>query len=145
MYRPDGQARLEVVHATNDYTLVVAVVESIVSILTFPRFFVFQGMDFMLPVFAVVKYLDIFKRHRLHFIPHLKAFTIHTLILEATEPAFAWCVVPTISFTAHRSGHAEFLQLVLECMASVGHARAAVSAFEFNMNGLDHNQHLRIN
>ncbi len=47
------------------------------------------------------------------------ANAMHTLVLEAVEPALRRCVIPAIPLSAHRAGHAVFLEFVLKRLAGV--------------------------
>jgi transposase InsO family protein len=42
---------------------------------------------------------------------------MNTLVLQAVEEALGDRIVPAVALSAHRAGHAEFLELGLECMA----------------------------
>ena len=59
-----------------------------------------------------------------------------SLVLETVKPAFSWCVVPAISFAAHRARHAKFLELVLKADFYFTHPYASWErGTDENMNG----------
>ena len=72
----------------------------------------------MLPL-PIVEDLDVLEASGLHFGVAGLSNSMHALVLEAVEPAFCRCVIPSIAFPAHRAGHAIFLELVLKGMAGV--------------------------
>jgi len=67
----------------------------------------------------VVKYLDVFKRHGYPLVPCFEAFTVHSFVFEATEPAFGRGVIPAVALAAHGTNHAVHLQLGLKYEAGI--------------------------
>ena len=72
----------------------------------------------MLP-FSVVKRFDVFKGGRLDLGVCGVANAMHSLVLEAVEPTLRRRVIPAVPLSAHRAGHAVFLEPVLKCLAGV--------------------------
>lgn len=72
----------------------------------------------MLPL-AVVEDLDVLEAGGLHVSMSGIANAMHPLVLEAVEPALRRRVIPAVSLSAHRAGHAVFCELVLKGMAGV--------------------------
>ena len=67
----------------------------------------------------VIKHLDVLEARCLHFRVSSVTKAMHSLILEAVEPALRRRIVPAIPFPTHRASHAVFLELVLKRMAGV--------------------------
>ena len=67
----------------------------------------------MLPL-PVVEDLDVLEAGSLHVGMSGIADPMHPLVFEAVEPALRRRVIPTISLSTHRAGHAVFLELVLK-------------------------------
>ena len=72
----------------------------------------------MLP-FPVIENLVVFKDGCLDLIVLRVANTVNPLALEAVEPVLRRRVIPTVSFPAHRAGHAVVLELGLKGVACV--------------------------
>ena len=70
----------------------------------------------MLP-FSIVKGLDKYKGISFDLGVRSVRSAMHPLVLEAIEPTARRRVITAVSFTAHRSGHAIRLELVLKGMA----------------------------
>ena len=68
---------------------------------------------------SIIKYFNIVEAGSFHFLMSFITSTMVALVLETVKPAFSWCIVPAISFAAHRANHAKFLELVLKSMAGV--------------------------
>lgn len=68
--------------------------------------------------FPVVEDLDVLEAGGLHVGMGI-AHPMHPLVFEAVEPTLRRRVIPAVSLSTHRAGHAVFLELVLECMAGV--------------------------
>ena len=66
----------------------------------------------------VVKHLDILEGRRHCFARH-KAPPMHSLVLEAVEPALGRRIVPAVTLAAHRASHAVVSEFVLKRRAGV--------------------------
>jgi hypothetical protein len=44
---------------------------------------------------------------------------MYSLVLETIEPTFGWGIIPAITFTAHRTDHAVFLEPSLKFFAGI--------------------------
>jgi hypothetical protein len=69
--------------------------------------------------FPAVENLDVLKAGGLHVGVGGVADAMHPLVLEAVEPALRRCVIPAVSFPAHRADRAVRLEFVLKDKAGV--------------------------
>lgn len=67
----------------------------------------------------VVKHLDVIEQIGARFIVRGVTRAVYAFVLQAVEEAFRRRVVPAVTLAAHRAGHAELDQLVLEHVAGV--------------------------
>jgi hypothetical protein len=67
----------------------------------------------------VVEHLDVLEAGRRHLAARREADTMHSLVLEAVEPALGRGVVPAVALAAHRTGHAVFGKLALKGMTGI--------------------------
>src|ERR1700741_1944103 len=72
----------------------------------------------MLPP-PIIEDFDVFKTGCLHLLMRLISNSMNPLVLEAVEPAFRWCVIPAIAFSAHRADHAVLAQFALKSLARI--------------------------
>ena len=75
-----------------------------------------EGRVLPLPV---VENLNVFEAGCLHVAMGGTTQAMYPFILKAVEPALSRRVIPKITLSAHRTGHAECLELVLKGMAGV--------------------------
>lgn len=67
----------------------------------------------------VIEHLDVLEARRLYVVMRGTADAMHSLILEAVEPALCRRVIPAAPLAIHRAGHAVRHELALKGVACV--------------------------